>query len=48
MTIPRGQLKNLKASPRLTAPQTTAPLKKGQVVGTIDFQLNGKSIEQVR
>jgi D-alanyl-D-alanine carboxypeptidase (penicillin-binding protein 5/6) len=27
-------------------PQLTAPLKKGQVVGTIDFQLNGKSIEQ--
>ncbi|EFK8934682.1 hypothetical protein ACI83_001960 [Escherichia coli] len=29
-----------KKSPRYT------PLKKGQVVGTIDFQLNGKSIEQ--
>ncbi len=46
MTIPRGQLKNLKASYTLTEPQLTAPLKKGQVVGTIDFQLNGKSIEQ--
>ncbi len=23
-----------------------APLAKGQVVGTIDFQLNGKTIEQ--
>ncbi|KAI3491000.1 hypothetical protein L1887_45167 [Cichorium endivia] len=46
VTIPRGQLKNLKASYTLTDPQLTAPLKKGQVVGTIDFQLNGKSIEQ--
>ncbi|WP_435927134.1 serine-type D-Ala-D-Ala carboxypeptidase [Dryocola sp. BD613] len=46
VTIPRGQLKNLKASFTLTEPQLTAPLKKGQVVGAIDFQLNGKSIEQ--
>lgn len=46
VTIPRGQLKNLKASYTLMEPQLTAPLKKGQVVGTIDFQLNGKSIEQ--
>jgi D-alanyl-D-alanine carboxypeptidase (penicillin-binding protein 5/6) len=46
VTIPRGQLKNLKASFTLTEPQLTAPLKKGQVVGSIDFQLNGKSIEQ--
>lgn len=46
ITIPRGQMKNLKASYTLTEPQLTAPLKKGQVVGTIDFQLNGKSIEQ--
>ena len=46
VTIPRGQLKNLKASYTLTDSQLTAPLKKGQVVGTIDFQLNGKSIEQ--
>ncbi|NDJ58338.1 serine-type D-Ala-D-Ala carboxypeptidase [Enterobacteriaceae bacterium 4M9] len=46
VTIPRGQLKNLKASYTLSNTQLTAPLKKGQVVGTIDFQLNGKSIEQ--
>jgi D-alanyl-D-alanine carboxypeptidase (penicillin-binding protein 5/6) len=38
-------LKNLKASYTITDPQLTAPLKKA-VVGTIDFQLNGKSIEQ--
>lgn len=46
VTIPKGQLKNLKATWKLSEPQLTAPLKKGQVVGTIDFQLNGQSIEQ--
>ncbi|ELY2494769.1 serine-type D-Ala-D-Ala carboxypeptidase [Cronobacter muytjensii] len=46
VTIPKGQLKNLKATYTLNSPQLTAPLKAGQVVGTIDFQLNGKSIEQ--
>ncbi|EKM0533663.1 serine-type D-Ala-D-Ala carboxypeptidase [Cronobacter turicensis] len=46
VTIPKGQLKNLKATYTLTSPQLTAPLKQGQVVGTIDFQLNGKNIEQ--
>ena len=46
MTIPKGQLKNLKASYTLSQPQLTAPLTKGQVVGTIDFKLNDKTIEQ--
>ncbi|ALB62203.1 peptidase M15 [Cronobacter condimenti 1330] len=46
VTIPKGQLKNLKATYTLNSPQLTAPLKAGQVVGTIDFQLNGKNIEQ--
>ncbi|WP_208443154.1 serine hydrolase [Pantoea agglomerans] len=46
LTIPKGQMKNLKASFRLTTPQLEAPLKKNQVVGTIDFQLDGKTIEQ--
>lgn len=46
ITIPKGQLKNLKASYTLTQPQLTAPLTKGQVVGTIDFKLNDKTIEQ--
>lgn len=46
LTLPKGQLKDLKASFTLTNPQLTAPLQKGQVVGTIDFQLNGKTIEQ--
>ena len=46
VTIPKGQLKNLKASYTLSQPQLTAPLTKGQVVGTIDFKLNDKTIEQ--
>ncbi|UZH01994.1 serine hydrolase [Pantoea anthophila] len=46
LTIPKGQMKNLKASFKLTTPQLEAPLKKNQVVGTVDFQLDGKTIEQ--
>jgi len=46
LTIPKGQMKNMKASFTLTSPQLQAPLKKYQQVGTIDFQLNGKTIEQ--
>lgn len=46
ITLPRGQLKNLKASYALNEAQLTAPLAKGQVVGTIDFKLNDKTIEQ--
>ncbi|MFS2223409.1 serine hydrolase [Pantoea sp. B65] len=46
ITIPKGQMKNLKASFTLTASQLQAPLKKYQQVGTIDFQLDGKTIEQ--
>ena len=46
ITLPKGQLKNLKASYTLNETQLTAPLTKGQVVGTIDFKLNDKTIEQ--
>lgn len=46
VAIPRGQLKNLRASYTLNEPQLTAPLKAGQVVGTIYFQLNGNVVEQ--
>ncbi|GAA3600894.1 serine hydrolase [Gibbsiella greigii] len=46
ITIPKGQMKNLKASYKLTQPTLEAPLAKNQVVGTIDFQLDGKTIEQ--
>ena len=46
LSIPKGQGKNLRASFTLNTPSLTAPLKKGQVVGTVDFQLDGKSIAQ--
>jgi D-alanyl-D-alanine carboxypeptidase (penicillin-binding protein 5/6) len=46
ITVPKGQMKNLKASFTLNSPQLEAPLEKNQVVGTIDFQLDGKTIEQ--
>ncbi|EML1937256.1 D-alanyl-D-alanine carboxypeptidase DacA [Providencia stuartii] len=46
LTIPRGRLKDLKASYDISTPELEAPLKKGQAVGTINFQLDGKTIEQ--
>lgn len=46
VTIPKGQMKTLKASHKLNALTLEAPLAKNQVVGTIDFQLDGKTIEQ--
>lgn len=46
ITIPRGRMKDLKASYVLTTPELHAPLQRNQVVGTINFQLDGKIIEQ--
>ncbi|WP_416776225.1 D-alanyl-D-alanine carboxypeptidase DacA [Xenorhabdus budapestensis] len=46
LTIPRGRLKDLKASYVLNSNELHAPLAKDQVVGTISFQLDGKTIEQ--
>lgn len=46
VTLPRGQLNNLKASYTLNSPVLEAPLTKGQVVGTVNFQLSGKTIDQ--
>ena len=46
LTIPRGRMKDLKASYVLTSTELHAPLQKNQVVGTINFQLDGKTIEQ--
>lgn len=46
ITLPKGQMKNLKASYTLTSPHLDAPMARHQVVGTIDFQLDGKVIEQ--
>ncbi len=45
ITISRGQAKNLQANFELTK-ELTAPLAKGETVGRIFFQLNGKDIAQ--
>lgn len=46
LTIPRGRLKDLKASYEITTKELEAPLAKGQAVDMINFQLDGKTIEQ--
>ncbi|MBG6247531.1 MULTISPECIES: D-alanyl-D-alanine carboxypeptidase DacA [Enterobacterales] len=46
LTIPRGRMKDLKASYVLNNQELHAPLAKNQQVGTINFQLDGKTIEQ--
>lgn len=46
LTIPRGRMKDLKASYVLNTSELHAPLAKNQVVGTINFQLDGKTVEQ--
>jgi len=46
LTIPRGRMKDLKASYVLTNTELHAPLQKNQVVGSINFQLDGETIEQ--
>ncbi|MFC1519246.1 serine hydrolase [Pseudomonadota bacterium] len=45
ITINRGQAKNLQANFELTKP-LTAPLAKGETVGRVFFQLDGKDIAQ--
>ena len=45
LTIPRGRMKDLKASYVLNTTELHAPLHK-TVVGTINFQLDGKTIDQ--
>ncbi len=46
LTSPRGRMKDLKASYVLNNTELHAPLAKNQVVGTINFQLDGKTIDQ--
>ncbi|WP_032116293.1 D-alanyl-D-alanine carboxypeptidase DacA [Candidatus Arsenophonus nilaparvatae] len=46
LTIPRGRMKDLKASYTLNNTELQAPLAKNQVVGTINLQLDNKIIEQ--
>ncbi|WP_213992833.1 D-alanyl-D-alanine carboxypeptidase DacA [Sodalis sp. dw_96] len=46
ITIPRGRMKDLKASYTLDKTELHAPLALNQPVGTINFQLDGKIIDQ--
>ncbi|WP_275972911.1 D-alanyl-D-alanine carboxypeptidase DacA [Rosenbergiella epipactidis] len=46
ITVPRGRMKDLKASYVLDSGELHAPLQKNQVVGTINFQLDGKIIDK--
>ncbi|WP_413723685.1 D-alanyl-D-alanine carboxypeptidase DacA [Sodalis sp. RH16] len=46
LTIPRGRMKDLKASYTLDKTELHAPLALNQQVGTINFQLDGKTIDQ--
>ncbi|MFP1527968.1 hypothetical protein ACLB1R_14605 [Escherichia coli] len=46
VTIPRGQLKKPEGELHVNGTAAYRTAEKGQVVGTIDFQLHGKSIEQ--
>ncbi|MBG5921071.1 serine hydrolase [Providencia stuartii] len=46
ITIPKGQLQNLKVSYTLSDPSIEAPLAKNQAVGTVNFILNDEVIEQ--
>ena len=44
-TLPKGEYANVKALVSSTQP-LVAPIKKGQVIGTIKFVLNGKTIDE--
>jgi D-alanyl-D-alanine carboxypeptidase (penicillin-binding protein 5/6) len=45
LTLPKGEYANVKAVISSTQP-LIAPIKKGQVIGTVKFLLNGKVVEQ--
>ncbi|MBT0726987.1 serine-type D-Ala-D-Ala carboxypeptidase [Rosenbergiella australiborealis] len=46
VTVPKGQVNALKADYTLTQTQLSAPLTAGQVVGQVNFQINGKVVDQ--
>lgn len=46
LTIPRGRIKDIKARYFINVKEIKAPLNKYQVIGSIDFQLDGKTIDQ--
>jgi D-alanyl-D-alanine carboxypeptidase (penicillin-binding protein 5/6) len=45
ITLPKGEYANVKAVMSSTQP-LIAPIKKGQVIGKIKFELNGKTIDE--
>jgi len=45
LTLPKGEYANVKAVIASTQP-LVAPIKKGQVIGSVKFMLNGKTIDQ--
>jgi len=45
LTLPKGEYANVKAVISSTQP-LVAPIKKGQVIGSVKFMLNGKTIDQ--
>jgi D-alanyl-D-alanine carboxypeptidase (penicillin-binding protein 5/6) len=45
LTLPKGEYANVKAVVSSTQP-LIAPIKKGQVIGTVKFTLNGKTIDE--
>ena len=45
LTLPKGEYANVKAIISSTQP-LVAPIKKGQVIGRVEFMLNGKTIDQ--
>ncbi len=45
LTLPKGEYANVKAVISSTQP-LVAPIKKGQMIGSVKFMLNGKTIDQ--
>lgn len=46
ITLPRGRINYLKASYMLDTKELHAPIKKGQVIGRVNFEIDGKVIQQ--
>lgn len=46
ITITRGRANDLKANYILNTQELHAPIKKGQVIGTINFEMDGKVVKQ--
>jgi D-alanyl-D-alanine carboxypeptidase (penicillin-binding protein 5/6) len=46
ITIPRGRMNDLKASYQLNTTELHAPIKRGQVIGQVNFEMDGKVVQQ--